>query len=237
MKNLNTAPATENLEHADGTLGWRPNGKNPDAYVGWERWSVNQWHWEFLRRNEKFQLLCREAVGISSDGRWEAELITARLFGLKSFKHYEFPYESKYSPPPEFELLHELFVGPDIGHKVFTTKAYQGDVIVKFNVQHAFKNLRHITQHVTWYENLLKQELMRIETMQRRAAEPLNESRDTDIQLSQIRLLDGFHSGLKLHEISAIVFSDKNKSYPDEWREVAKKPLRQARERVKRYEI
>lgn len=218
---------------------WRPDGQDQLAYGDWASWTSEQWDWEFLRRHEVFQEFCDEARKLAGDeSRMKAEVITAKSFRLKRFKHYDEPFESDTSPRPEFELLRTMVLGSEVGPCEFETRVFRGDVVVQFNVSQALKNARALTEQVTWYKTLLQEELVKLEKQRGQTADKQNNTKEAKQLLQYLRLLDGITANMPLHEIAKLVFAHKDRQQSAlEWREIAKMPLQRALELVRRREI
>ncbi|MEQ5837946.1 hypothetical protein N0A02_00645 [Paraburkholderia acidicola] len=76
------------------------DGRNIEAYEGWEKWDYRRWAWEYLRRNPAF----REACSAASMIKVKSERVTrkreiAAEFMLRRYRHCDFPYEEGKRPP------------------------------------------------------------------------------------------------------------------------------------------
>ena len=91
-------PADENTATTGTVLKkkGRPDGTDTDRYKGSMKWSYRRWAWEFLRRNEEFEMVCRQADANGSD---EEKARIASEFGLRSYKSYAEPYVGKSGRP------------------------------------------------------------------------------------------------------------------------------------------
>ena len=111
-----------------------PDGRDESDYAGHERWTMRQWAWEFLRRNEEFIAACREVAADDTAGRAEI----AMQFGLKKFQHFAAPYNRE--RPVKFLASHITYRAnvdsqePKTLPAVATRPLAKGEVLIRFDV-------------------------------------------------------------------------------------------------------
>jgi hypothetical protein len=211
---------------------WLPNWTEPCAYPGPYDLDLNQWAWEFLRRNPRYQQDWAEKVEavVTSNGAFDSSLISKELDAEITKIEQKYGIMMPQDPgdgrlPPSFRSeFVNMYECPSFLDSVrWAIQVCPGELYVKFNLKRPIGDQMEVVRK--WIENR-QRDLVSVG----RATKPRRTRNWRDKWPMYLRVLDARAVGANLDKIAGVLCSDTPNSYPQfKARDAIRKNLAAAR--------